>query len=86
MDDSPQVVYIAEHGDTPWPQTGQTAGSTDLPLSSRGQDAARTQHRVRLLPGQPPSWELPLLTFVLLLLTTIAGWLGVVRATVLRMM
>ena len=48
MGDSPQVVYIAEHGDTAWTQTGQHARSTDLSLSSRGQDAARTQHRVRL--------------------------------------
>jgi broad specificity phosphatase PhoE len=46
--DRPQAVYIAEHGDTASTQTGQHAGSTDLPLSSRGQDAARTQHRVRL--------------------------------------
>jgi hypothetical protein len=58
--DSPQVVYIVEHGDTAWAQTRQHEGLTDLPLSSRGQDAARNQHHVRLYcqanrpPGNQP--------------------------------
>jgi hypothetical protein len=45
---------------------------------SRPRRSAYPAQCPHLLPGQPPFWELPLLTFVLLLLTTTAGWLGVV--------
>jgi len=42
------VLYLARHGETAWTLSGQHTGSTDLPLTDRGeQDARRLRERLR---------------------------------------
>ena len=36
-----QVIYLARHGETAWSLSGQHTGSTDLPLTKRGECNAR---------------------------------------------
>ena len=42
MSESLPVVYLARHGETAWTVTGQHTGRTDLPLTERGEQNART--------------------------------------------
>lgn len=44
------VVYLARHGETDWSRTGQHTGTTDLPLTERGRENARSLGK--LLQGQ----------------------------------
>jgi probable phosphoglycerate mutase len=41
MSDKFPVVYLARHGETAWSLSGQHTGRTDLPLTERGEQAAR---------------------------------------------
>src|SRR5215831_10913125 len=36
------VIYLARHGETAWTLTGQHTGLTDLPLTQRGEQNARS--------------------------------------------
>jgi Histidine phosphatase superfamily (branch 1) len=38
---SPQVIYLARHGETAWSLSGQHTGRTDLPLTKQGECNAR---------------------------------------------
>jgi broad specificity phosphatase PhoE len=42
MSEALPVVYLARHGETAWSLTGQHTGLTDLPLTERGQQNARS--------------------------------------------
>jgi broad specificity phosphatase PhoE len=41
MSDALPIIYLARHGETAWSLSGQHTGSTDLPLTKSGEDAAR---------------------------------------------
>lgn len=41
MSDQPQQIYLARHGETAWSLSGQHTGTTDLPLTPRGEENAR---------------------------------------------
>jgi broad specificity phosphatase PhoE len=48
MSETLPVLYLARHGETAWSLSGQHTGSTDLPLTERGeQDARRLGERLR---------------------------------------
>ncbi len=38
----PPTIYLVRHGETDWTLTGQHTGTTDLPLTARGESQART--------------------------------------------
>ena len=42
MDPAPLRLYLIRHGGTEWSLSGQHTGRTDLALTTRGQDEART--------------------------------------------
>jgi broad specificity phosphatase PhoE len=42
MSEALPVVYLARHGETAWSLSGQHTGSTDLPLTERGERNARS--------------------------------------------
>lgn len=42
MDGASPVVYLARHGETAWSLSGQHTGLTDLPLTERGEQNARS--------------------------------------------
>jgi broad specificity phosphatase PhoE len=42
MTEALPLVYLARHGETAWSLSGQHTGRTDLPLTGRGEDQART--------------------------------------------
>ena len=45
MGDGLPVIYLARHGETAWSLSGRHTGSTDLPLTERGErDARRLAH------------------------------------------
>jgi probable phosphoglycerate mutase len=41
MNSPSQQIYLARHGETAWSLSGQHTGSTDLPLTARGEENAR---------------------------------------------
>ncbi len=45
MSEALPVVYLARHGETAWSLSGQHTGLTDLPLTERGEAAARALGR-----------------------------------------
>jgi probable phosphoglycerate mutase len=48
MNEVVPVVYLARHGETEWSLSGQHTGSTDLPLTERGErNARRLSERLR---------------------------------------
>ena len=42
MNETLPIVYLARHGETEWTVTGQHTGLTDLPLTARGEQNARS--------------------------------------------
>jgi probable phosphoglycerate mutase len=42
MPDALPVIYLARHGETAWSLSGQHTGVTDLPLTARGEQNARS--------------------------------------------
>ena len=46
MDQAPLRLYLIRHGGTEWSLSGRHTGRTDLALTTRGQDQARTLERV----------------------------------------
>jgi len=51
MSETLPVVYLARHGETAWTVTGQHTGRTDLPLTERGEQNARTlAERLNAIP------------------------------------
>src|SRR6202047_2077748 len=42
MSDALPLVYLARHGETAWSLSGQHTGRTDLPLTERGEQNARS--------------------------------------------
>jgi len=55
-----QEVYLVRHGETEWSLSGQHTGSTDIPLTEKGEEVARELGRK--LTGQefPAVWSSPL--------------------------
>src|SRR5262250_3086373 len=45
MHASPPEVYLARHGETAWTITRQHTGRTDIPLTARGEQEARSLAR-----------------------------------------
>jgi broad specificity phosphatase PhoE len=41
MNQLPQIVYLARHGETAWTLSGQYMGLIDLPLTERGERHAQ---------------------------------------------
>lgn len=41
MSDDLPAVYLCRHGETEWSRSGQHTGRTDLPLTEKGEEAAR---------------------------------------------
>lgn len=41
MDNPLPVIYLVRHGETEWSRSGQHTGRTDIPLTPRGESAAR---------------------------------------------
>lgn len=51
MSETLPAVYLARHGETPWSQSGQHTGLTDLPLTAIGErNAVRLGERLAGLP------------------------------------
>jgi len=51
MADTLPIIYLARHGETAWSLTGQHTGTTDIPLTERGErNAKQLGGRLRGLP------------------------------------